>query len=162
MELRFIPKKKPANMPIPTPLSNRSARCSDLFHFSCVLKSEVFDFQWPRANASIFDFRGSLRSVVFHFPFSIFHFRFFSIWKLEVERSTFNVRLYQRRVMGAWWPSPSSKRQLRHFVSRGRFDSYPLRHSVSSSPLVLDEFLEFFHFPFSIFHFPQRKGGANL
>jgi hypothetical protein len=50
---------------------------------------------------------------VFHFPFSIFHFGEFS---------------YSGRVKGAWWPSPSSKRLLRHFVSRGRFDSYPLRH----------------------------------
>src|SRR5437762_6408232 len=32
-----------------------------------------------------------------------------------------------RRVIRAWWSSRSSKSSPRHFVSGGRFDSYPLR-----------------------------------
>ncbi len=35
-----------------------------------------------------------------------------------------------RRVMGAWWPSRSSKPLSARFTGRGKFDSYPLRHLV--------------------------------
>ena len=34
-----------------------------------------------------------------------------------------------RRVMGAWWPSRSSKPLSARSTGRGMFDSYPLRHS---------------------------------
>ena len=40
-----------------------------------------------------------------------------------------------RRVIRAWWSSRSSKSLPRHFVSGGRFDSYPLRQpSLACSP----------------------------
>ena len=37
-----------------------------------------------------------------------------------------------RRVIRAWWSSRSSKSSPRHFVSGGRFDSYPLRQPCPS------------------------------
>ena len=37
------------------------------------------------------------------------------------------VLIRLRRVIRAWWSSRSSKSSPRHFVSGGRFDSYPLR-----------------------------------
>ncbi len=50
-------------------------------------------------------------------------------FKFDVGCSTFNVpSSFIRRVMGAWWPSRSSKPLPRHFVLGGKFDSYPLRH----------------------------------
>ena len=39
-----------------------------------------------------------------------------------------NVGLCSRRVMGAWWPSRSSKPLSARSTGRGMFDSYPLRH----------------------------------
>ena len=36
-----------------------------------------------------------------------------------------------RRVMGAWWPSRSSKPLSARFAGRGKFDSYPLRQLFS-------------------------------
>src|SRR6266446_6805408 len=39
-----------------------------------------------------------------------------------------------RRVIRAWWSSRSSKSSPRHFVSGGRFDSYPLRHFLHMTP----------------------------
>ena len=56
-------------------------------------------------------------------------------WALEVGCSTF-CAWSPRRVMGAWWPSRSSKPLSARSTSRGMFDSYPLRH---------------FHFRFAIF-----------
>ena len=50
-----------------------------------------------------------------------------------VQRSMFGVRCFAffscvpRRVMGAWWPSRSSKPLSARSTSRGMFDSYPLR-----------------------------------
>jgi hypothetical protein len=44
-------------------------------------------------------------------------------WMLDVGRSTFSS---SRRVMGAWWPSRSSKPSSPR-KWRDRFDSYPLR-----------------------------------
>ena len=37
-------------------------------------------------------------------------------------------RKFQGRVLGAWWPSRSSKPSSARFTGRGRFDSCPLRH----------------------------------
>ena len=51
----------------------------------------------------------------------------------RVQCSKFEVRSSQffscvpRRVMGAWWPSRSSKPLSARLTSRGMFDSYPLR-----------------------------------
>jgi hypothetical protein len=52
----------------------------------------------------------------------------------NVQRSMFNVQCStfcpcpSRRVMGAWWPSRSSKPLSARSTGRGMFDSYPLRH----------------------------------
>jgi hypothetical protein len=48
-------------------------------------------------------------------------------WMLGVERWAF----FSWRVKGAWWSSRSSKPlSVPHTRGRGRFDSYPLRHSI--------------------------------
>ena len=47
-------------------------------------------------------------------------------WILYIERWVFSSI---RRVKGAWWPSRSSKPSSPR-KWRGRFDSYPLRHSI--------------------------------
>ena len=48
-------------------------------------------------------------------------------WTLGVERWAF----FSWRVKGAWWSSRSSKPlSVPHTRDRGRFDSYPLRHSI--------------------------------
>ena len=47
---------------------------------------------------------------------------------LSIECSMFDVQsAFLRRVMGAWWPSRSSKPLSARFTGRGKFDSYPLR-----------------------------------
>ena len=59
-------------------------------------------------------------------------------WVLDVERWTFSS---SRRVKGAWWPSRSSKSSSSR-KWRGRFDSYPLRHSISDFRLAILHFAE--------------------
>ena len=49
------------------------------------------------------------------------------IWALDVEGWMF-FSCPLRRVMGAWWPSRSSKPLSARSTGRGMFDSYPLRH----------------------------------
>ena len=54
-------------------------------------------------------------------------------WMLDVpgistnRKSQIVNRKFPRRVMGAWWPSRSSKPLLARFTGRGVFDSLPLR-----------------------------------
>jgi hypothetical protein len=85
-------------------------------------------------------------------------------WMFGVERWAFSFR----RVKGAWWSSRSSKPlSVPHTRDRGRFDSYPLRHSIfdlrftiydcARSPRVI-----FFNLKskFEIRKF--RKGGESL
>src|SRR5207249_2674427 len=48
-------------------------------------------------------------------------------WMLSVGWLPFDS-LPLRRVMGAWWPSRSSKPLSARSTGRGMFDSYPLRH----------------------------------
>ena len=48
-------------------------------------------------------------------------------WALDVGCWMFGLRS-ARRVMGAWWPSRSSKPLSARSTGRGMFDSYPLRH----------------------------------
>ena len=70
--------------------------------------------------------------------------------KFEVQRSMFEVRglsffsFVPRRVMGAWWPSRSSKPLSARSTGRGMFDSYPLRH---------------FHLRFTIYELRLKKAG---
>jgi hypothetical protein len=54
-----------------------------------------------------------------NFGFSVFNCRF-------------PVSAPRRRVMGAWWPSRSSKPLSARFAGRGKFDSYPLRQFFQS------------------------------
>ena len=54
------------------------------------------------------------------------------------------------RVKGAWWPSRSSKPlSIRQPPDRGRFDSYPLRHSI-------------FDFRLPIFYWPQIRAADRI
>jgi hypothetical protein len=46
-------------------------------------------------------------------------------------RSPYARSPFAWRVMRAWWSSRSSKPLPRHYVSGGRFDSYPLRQLFS-------------------------------
>ena len=50
-------------------------------------------------------------------------------WMLDVGRWMFGLYPSSWRVMGAWWPSRSSKPLSARSTGRGMFDSYPLRHS---------------------------------
>src|SRR5439155_17680340 len=50
-------------------------------------------------------------------------------WALDVRCSMF-CPYPPRRVMGAWWPSRSSKPLSARSTSRGMFDSYPLRQHL--------------------------------
>src|SRR6266700_928901 len=49
-------------------------------------------------------------------------------WMLDVGRWMFGLYPSSWRVMGAWWPSRSSKPLSARSTGRGMFDSYPLRH----------------------------------
>jgi hypothetical protein len=48
--------------------------------------------------------------------------------KLRAQSRQFAGEIFSRRVMGAWWPSRSSKPLSDRFTGRGAFDSLPLRH----------------------------------
>ena len=57
-------------------------------------------------------------------------------FRFSILNSRFPVTALRRRVMGAWWPSRSSKPLSARFTGRGKFDSYPLRHFFSL-PMIL-------------------------
>src|SRR5205809_6042240 len=67
-------------------------------------------------------------------------------WTLDVGRWMFGLPL-SWRVMGAWWPSRSSKPLSARSTGRGMFDSYPLLH---------------FHFRFAIcdLRFERRSAAS--
>jgi hypothetical protein len=113
-----IPNSTPANGRISTTSSRRSKRPSNyriavaslVRHFAPHPKRNI---QHPTSNT---EFEKQQRAGVRRSA-------------LDVQCSTFS---FFRRVKGAWWPSRSSKPSSSR-KWRGRFDSYPLRHSFCSS-----------------------------
>ena len=66
-------------------------------------------------------------------PFAIYDLRAARAWghlpSFRNRKSQIVNRKSTRRVMGAWWPSRSSKPPLARFTGRGVFDSLPLRQT---------------------------------
>ena len=114
MGKKSIPSCKRESSPIPTPSSRPSARCAE----SLPLNPTKFGSPTVLSMASIRERPPSNSQPA--------QPRKFPCWSLVVRCSKFLLNV--RRVMGAWWPSRSSKPSPRHFVSRGEFDSHPLRH----------------------------------
>jgi hypothetical protein len=113
-----IPSSTPAIGRISTPLSRRSRKqnnASTAFFAALSLTKAIetqtlslFNARRPTLNAQC-----SIQTV--------------GRWMLGVERWAF----FSWRVKGAWWSSRSSKPlSVPHTRGRGRFDSYPLRHSI--------------------------------
>ena len=123
MERKSIPNWRRASSPTSTRCSRRSRRRYERGLWAgcgmeCLkrIKGETSNIELRTSNseparkpfAASSEF--SLRSSVF-----------------DVQGSAFYPCLF-RRVMGAWWPSRSSKPLSARFTGRGMFDSYPLRH----------------------------------
>ena len=111
MGKKFIPSSRRGNSRSQTP-------CSRPFAQSCewlkpALRSQQFLGRHLRF--TIYDLR-SARDRLCLLPFC-------------KRRSQIVNRNFLGRVMGAWWPSRSSKPLLARFTGRGVFDSLPLRHS---------------------------------
>jgi hypothetical protein len=106
-----IPSSTPAIGRISTPLSRRSRKqnnASTAF-FAALSLTKAIETQ----TLSLFNAQCSIQTV--------------GRWMLGVERWAF----FSWRVKGAWWSSRSSKPlSVPHTRGRGRFDSYPLRHSI--------------------------------
>ena len=130
MGRKSIPNSTRASSPTSTRFSKRSRRSFDdlvcgpaAWGFPLWLPSEAFGFQHPTSNIQLPRPNETSRSA---FDFSI---RSLDVgcWMLSVGWLPFDS-LSSRRVMGAWWPSRSSKPLSARSTGRGMFDSYPLRH----------------------------------
>ena len=123
MGRKSIPNWRRANFPISTRSSKRSKRSCDggrpgtgAFRSLGRIQGKTSNIQHPTSNTQR---NGMLRrqcgcSAI-------------GCWALDVRCSTFCLHPV-RRVMGAWWPSRSSKPLSARSTGRGMFDSYPLRH----------------------------------
>jgi len=123
MGRKSIPSWRRANFPNTTRFSRRSKRSCDGGCCGCC------GFGWlkriaeetPKLEPRTLYFERRMRQGI-------------AIPIFRVQGSMFDVRCSRlfscvpRRVMGAWWPSRSSKPLSARFTSRGMFDSYPLRH----------------------------------
>ena len=110
MDRKSIPSCKRGNSPNPTPFSKPSRQ-------SCSVLA-------PHVRVSLLPLH-RIR------PLSILHRVIAAGWEayaieITITRMT-NAGLCSRRVMGAWWPSRSSKPLSARSTGRGMFDSYPLR-----------------------------------
>jgi hypothetical protein len=115
-----IPNSIPANGRISTTSSRRSKRRNSVATSSFIALGRANAIQsWGsrffNAQRSTLNAQRSIQTV--------------ESWMLDVGRWRFS---FSRRVKGAWWPSRSSKPSSSR-KWRGRFDSYPLRHSFCSS-----------------------------
>ena len=124
MGRKFIPNWKRANFPISTRFSRRSkGSCDGGRPGSCALRSlgriqgKTSNIQHPTSNTQR---NGMVRRRC--------RFAALESWVLDVRCSMF-CSYPLGRVMGAWWPSRSSKPPLARFTGRGVFDSLPLRQS---------------------------------
>ena len=113
MAKKSIPSCKRDSSPTQTPFSKRSVPGADFSPFRST-RFILFAAENKTSNA---DPRTSNLEVSAGSPVGGSMF--------EVECAKFSRS--SRRVMGAWWPSRSSKPSFRHFVSGGVFDSLPLR-----------------------------------
>ena len=118
MGTRYIPNCKRDSSPNPTPSSKLSRPSSDF---------DPYNFSLAARRSNRKRLRGRVAAVALcpvnspskkNFEFPVFDGRF-------------PVSANRRRVMGAWWPSRSSKPLSARFTGRGKFDSYPLRHFFS-------------------------------
>ena len=123
MAKRFIPSSPPASFRIQMPLSKPRGQCGKPIPINraSVSKSGIAERLKAGSPPPLFDL---IEREVSKKPPSC----------RSVARHRASVL---RRVMGAWWPSPSSKRLSARCTSRGVFDSHPLRHfkfSLRSTP----------------------------
>ncbi len=129
MERKFIPSCRRGSSPTLTRCSKRSRRsCEGLvcgrraWGFPVSLLKGDFEFQHRTSNIEHRTSNERCRSA-FNFgirPVDV------GCWMLTV--GCFPSGSYPpRRVMGAWWPSRSSKPLSARSTGRGTFDSYPLR-----------------------------------
>ena len=137
MAKKFIRSCRPGNSPTPTPLSKRSkASCKNwpVLERMSRLMSAATRFR-GRENLQILDAnRCHEPEHPLTPPFGTLspsggEGRGEGVPRLMGSRSRLGVEsFFPRRVMGAWWPSRSSKPLSARSTSRGMFDSYPLRH----------------------------------
>ena len=123
MGRKSIPNWRRVNFPISTQSSRRSKRSCDggrpgssAFRSVGRIKGKTSDIRHPTSNTQ--------RNGMLHRRCEL---SAIGCWALEVRCWTFSP-CPTRRVMGAWWPSRSSKPLSARSTSRGMFDSYPLRH----------------------------------
>ena len=124
MGRKSIPNWRRVNFPISTRSSKRSkGSCdrgrpdSDAFRSLGRIQGKTSNIQHPTSNIQ----RNGMRRWLCSFSA-------IGSWALDVRCSMF-CSCAPRRVMGAWWPSRSSKPLSARSTSRGMFDSYPLRQS---------------------------------
>ena len=118
MGTRYIPNCKRDSFPNLTPSSKLSRPSSDFpSNFSLGPWGPNHN-RLPGRFAALAPWAVSSPSKEKNFKFSVFNCRF-------------PVSAPRRRVMGAWWPSRSSKPLSVRFTGRGKFDSYPLRQFFS-------------------------------
>ncbi len=147
MERKSIPNWTRGSSPIPTPSSRPFGPSGDPFRFpasDCQLRK--LGTEGANANG-LHRFCTTKTSNIQHPTSNIQMFALTSVrcWMLDVGCWMFNPG-FSGRVMGAWWPSRSSKPPLARFTGRGVFDSLPLRH---------------FDFRFSIFDFRFWRGSRR-
>ncbi len=123
MGRKFIPNWRRASSPTTTQFSKRSKRnCDDgrpvagAFRSLGRIQGKTSNIQHPTSNTQ----RNRM-------PRRRCRFSAIGCWALDVGCWTF-CSCSPRRVMGAWWPSRSSKPLSARSTGRGMFDSYPLRH----------------------------------
>ena len=123
MGRKSIPSSRQANSRTTTPFSRRSKRRCDCwspvsgaFRTLRRIQGETTNIEHRTSNIQR---DGMLRWRC--------QFSAIGSWALDVRCSMF-CSCAPRRVMGAWWPSRSSKPLSARSTGRGMFDSYPLRH----------------------------------
>ena len=123
MGRKSIPSWRRASSPTTTQFSKRSKRNCECGRpgsgaFRCLgrIRGKTSNIQHPTSNTQR---NGMLRRRCRCLAIGI--------WALDVEGWMF-FSCPLRRVMGAWWPSRSSKPLSARSTGRGMFDSYPLRH----------------------------------
>ena len=132
MGRKFIPNWRRASSRTPAQFSKQSTRnwddgrpAFDAFRTFGRIQGETSNIEHPTSNVE----QGGMHC---------WRCRFSAVgsWALDVGCSMF-CSCPPRRVMGAWWPSRSSKPLSARSTGRGMFDSYPLRHLHSR--LAIDD-----------------------
>jgi len=162
MGRKSIPSSRRENFQTSTRFSRRSRRSCDrgwcasgAFRFHGRSQRKTSNIQHPTSNIQrngMFRLRDCFWAI--------------GCWALDVGCWMFGF-LCARRVMGAWWPSRSSKPLSARSTGRGMFDSYPLRHfQVRSAECGVrngGRLHSAFRTPHSMApHFSQKGGGCGV